>query len=123
MSFFEFKNSELSCIKNNFNNRTDETLKIIVEKLNEITINNNKNETIKDKLNNIIYKLNELIIKPDDIINEFKIDKPDYIIFGLQKLVDEIEGIIFKAETTGKDTPESEIVEPEKNKIIESELI
>lgn len=120
MSFLDFKNSKLSCVENDFY-RTDEKLKIITDKLNEITIN--ENGTIKDKLNNIIYKLNKLIIKPDDIINEFKIDKPDYIIFGLQKLVDEIEGIIFKAETTGKDTTEPEIVEPEKNNIIESEII
>lgn len=94
MSFIEFKNSELSCIKNDFNNRTDETLKIIVEKLNEITINNNENETITDKFKNIIYKLNKIIIKPEDIIKEFKIDKPDYIIFGLQKIIDDLERIL-----------------------------
>jgi len=124
MSFLDFKNSKLSCVENDFY-RTDVKLNIITEKINEIILNNNNkdNETIKDKLNNIIYKLNKLIIKPNDIINEFKIDKPDYIIFGLQKLVDEIERIIFNAETTGKDIPEPEIVEPEKNKIIESEII
>jgi len=124
MSFLDFKNSKLSCVENDFY-KTDLKLNIITEKINNIIeiILNKDNETIKDKLNNIIYKLNQLIIKPDDIINEFKIDKPDYIIFGLQKLVDEIEGIIFKAETTGKDTPEPEIVEPEKNNIIESEII
>ena len=93
MSLFEFENAELSCIKNDFNNKTDETLKIIVEKLNEITLNNNENETISDKIKNIIYKLNKIIIKPENIIKEFKIDKPDYIIFGLQKIIDDLERI------------------------------
>lgn len=98
MSFFEFKNSELSWIKNDFNNRdfnnrTDETLKIIVEKLNEIIINKNENETITDEFKNIIYKLNKIIIKPDDIIKEFKIDNPDYLIFGLHRIIEDLERI------------------------------
>jgi hypothetical protein len=122
MYFFEFETSDLSCIKNDFNNKTDEKLNEIIK---IITEKDKDNETItegvygrmpiKDKLNNIIYKLNEIIIKPDNIINEFKIDKPDYIIFGLQKIVDEIERIISNNES---------IIKPDEiEKIIESEII